>query len=125
MEKDKPFTLVGWDPSSTQLSLRHAPDGRRYHTLADQPLQRGQMVELLMPRGVWLPGTYEWDQDLADASYDPERRPLFVAVLGGPWEANDAFQPPRASFPLPPDAVLRHVRFRRARPDRATSRRSR
>ncbi len=125
MENDKPFSLVGWDPSATQLSLRHAPDGRRYHTLDDQPLQRGQMVELLMPRGSWLRGTYEWDQDLDATSYDPQRRPLFVAILGGPWEANDAFDAPRVRFALPPEAVLRHVRFRRPRRDRGTPRRSR
>lgn len=121
--KPKGFTLVGWDPAATQLSLRHAPDGRRYHTLNEVPLRRGEMVELLLPRAAWLIGTYDWDQDSLDESYDPVRPPIFTAFIGGPWEANDTFAPPSVCFPVPRDAVLRQVKIRRPRPDRASKRR--
>lgn len=114
-DDDKRFKVIGWDPATTQLSLRHGPDGRRFHTLDEQPIQRGDHLELLLPRGVWIRGTYDWAQDVTDDSYEPSRPPILSVILGGPWETNEAFEPPRVQLYLPRDAVLRHLRTKKPR----------
>jgi hypothetical protein len=91
---------IGGDEHGARLELRGAP-GERAHVLADQPLRRGDEIELLLADGYWLRGRYEWSGIEA-------RWPGLRIDLGGlPPPASPEALTPAAVMALHPDAIVR------------------
>lgn len=85
-----------------KLELREDAGGLR-HFLAGEGIHAGEILEILLPDGVWLEGRYEWN-------YDRENRPLLYLNLGGPWEGDPEKAPPEVVIRIPPEAILRWPR---------------
>ncbi len=88
---------------SGNLELREDAGGLR-HFLDGKPVHAGDILDLLLPDGAWLPGRYEWD-------FEPGSEPWFYFPLGGEWEGrqklNPDVEPVQARIRLPENAVLR------------------
>jgi hypothetical protein len=61
-----------------KLEIREEAGGLR-HYLGDEPIHAGDILELLLPDGIWLEGRYEWD-------FRRGGQPLFFVALGSDWE---------------------------------------
>lgn len=80
------------------LELRRDHEGINYF-LDGRLLQSGVVVEILLHKGQWLRGIFEWDQDEI-------RWPGVRVPLGGPWEQRDGYRPSLVA-PIHPQAILR------------------
>jgi len=85
-----------------QLELRQEAGGPR-HYLTDEPIHAGDLLEILLPDGVWLGGRYEWD-------FRNGGRPLFYFALGGEWEHTQGHEPLQVATRIPETATLRWPR---------------
>ena len=88
-----------------RLELRRDDSGGVRFYLEDLPVHPGQDVELLLERGVWITGRFEWGGER-------ESRPTLHLTCGGPWEdmANEGDTlpiPPEISVAIPREAYLR------------------
>ncbi|HXU68905.1 MAG TPA: hypothetical protein VN947_06225 [Polyangia bacterium] len=82
-----------------RLELRGS-EGKRVHVLQDQPLSRGDEIEILLSDGHWLPGRYDWSGIEA-------RWPGLRIELGSPARPDEMTRAPAAVMALHPDAIVR------------------
>lgn len=84
-----------------RLELR-GPEGQRVHVLQDQPLSRGDEIEILLSDGYWLRGRYDWSG--IEARWPGLRIELGNTVVA---RADEPMRPPAAVMALHPDAIVR------------------
>lgn len=96
--------LVESGDLGARLELRGSA-GKLVHVLQDQPLSRGDEIEILLSDGYWLAGRYDWSGIEA-------RWPGLRIELGAAAPPADSPRPLAAVMALHPDAIVR----RRSRP---------
>jgi hypothetical protein len=60
---------------SRLLIYPEVPTGLKRHYLDDKVVHSGEMLELAVSGGVWIPGRYEW-------GFDVRKQPSFRFTLG-------------------------------------------
>ena len=82
----------------SSLELRRDAEGVAYF-LVGRRVRPGTTLEILLHKGQWLRGTFDWDGTEI-------RWPGLRVPLGGPWEASGGYRPSFVA-PIHPQAILR------------------
>jgi hypothetical protein len=80
--------MIGPTAGGAHLQLGCDARGAYHHTLVGKPVHSGDVLELRLAGGVWVPGTYSWPSCRADTL------PELTLELGGPWE----WEPPSTNM---------------------------